>query len=248
MKPRDNKHQFALYCEALDTDRTISTGTKVSITDKELMHRMQRILRLNINDQCMLFDERKHMLVTIQSYERNGFTVSVDAVTTNQPYKPLISCGLPLLKKQALEEAVYGLVECGITSIYLLDTAKVQRDWGGDKEYERLHKICVAAAEQSKNYALPKLHKPISLNAFIQQHSEYTKLFFDPAGASIMATISDRKHENICFVVGPEGDLTESEKDELRNAQFSFCHLTPTILRAQQAVVVVTGLLRTIEQ
>src|SRR3990170_1076730 len=137
MKPRDNKHQFALYCEALDTDRTISTGAKVSITDKELMHRMQRILRLNINDQCMLFDERKHMLVTIQSYERNGFTVSVDAVTTNQPYKPLISCGLPLLKKQALEEAVYGLVECGITSIYLLDTAKVQRDWGGDKEYER---------------------------------------------------------------------------------------------------------------
>jgi 16S rRNA (uracil1498-N3)-methyltransferase len=150
------------------------------------------------------------------------------------------------LKKQALEEAVYGLVECGVSSIYLLDTDKVQRDWGGDKEYERLYKICIAAAEQSKNYAMPQIHKPISLNEFIKQHAAYTKLFFDPAGASIMATISDRKHENICCIVGPEGDLTESEKDLLRTQQFNFCHLTPTILRAQQAVVVAVGALRSI--
>ena len=248
MKSRDNKHQFALYCDFLSNDRTIKSGSIVSLQDKELSHRMERILRLSVNDQCVLFDEHRHMIVTIRSYERNSCTVQINSVEANQHYKPLISCGLPVLKKQALEEAVYGLVECGVSSIYLLDTDKVQREWGGDKEYERLHKICIAAAEQSKNYAVPQIHKPISLNEFIKQHASYAKMFFDPSGESVVETLSRHKSQDICYIVGPEGDLTESEKDILRTQQFSFCHLTPTILRAQQAVVVATGMLRSITE
>ena len=44
--------------------------------------------------------------------------------------------------------------------------------------------------------------------------------------------------------VGPEGDLTQEEKDYLKQQGFVFCRLTPTVLRARQAVALGLGILR----
>ncbi len=45
-------------------------------------------------------------------------------------------------------------------------------------------------------------------------------------------------------VIGPEGDLTKEEKAYLKEQGFLFCALTPTVLRAQQAVALGLGILR----
>ena len=51
---------------------------------------------------------------------------------------------------------------------------------------------------------------------------------------------------NIVLMVGPEGDLMGDEKAYLNGNGFVFCQLTPTILRAQQAVTVSVGALRSL--
>ena len=50
--------------------------------------------------------------------------------------------------------------------------------------------------------------------------------------------------EPIYGSVGPEGDLTLEEKAYLKQLGFVFCALTPTVLRAQQAVALGLGVLR----
>ena len=44
-------------------------------------------------------------------------------------------------------------------------------------------------------------------------------------------------------MIGPEGDLTMQEKDLLKERDVQFLRLTPTVLRAQQAVAVSMGIL-----
>jgi 16S rRNA U1498 N3-methylase RsmE len=47
-------------------------------------------------------------------------------------------------------------------------------------------------------------------------------------------------------MVGPEGDLAATEKTELKRAQFTFCALTPTVLRAVDAIRIGAGMLRSL--
>jgi len=129
-------------------------------------------------------------------------------------------------------------------------TKKTQRTWGGQKEEERIERIMQAAAEQSKNFAFPKVSSPVPLEVAVAGVArDAIKIFFDPTGCSLnnlITSINTSLSTRIILSVGPEGDLTMDEKASLNGQGFVFCQLTPTILRAQQAVTVSVGALRSL--
>jgi len=45
-------------------------------------------------------------------------------------------------------------------------------------------------------------------------------------------------------MVGPEEDLTNQKKEQLKQAKFLFCALTPTVLRSSQAIALGSGIIR----
>ena len=105
-----------------------------------------------------------------------------------------------------------------------------------------------AAAEQSKQFVLPKLYPIIPLEMKVYPPT-VTKLFFDPAGILLkeaLIYIEQKRSDEIVACVGPEGDLTYEEKLKLTDQGFIFCALTPTILRAHQAVTIGLGVLRSL--
>ncbi len=63
---------------------------------------------------------------------------------------------LPLLKKIALEEALYACVELGAHSVQLVITNKSQHTWVDLKKWCACNEFMIAAAEQSKNFAFPE--------------------------------------------------------------------------------------------
>jgi 16S rRNA (uracil1498-N3)-methyltransferase len=162
-----------------------------------------------------------------------------------------ISYGLPLLKKDAFENALYTLVELGVHDIYPLITDKIHRNWIGKKSIKdnvRLKKIMISAAEQSKNYAYPICHELHTLDQFLHATDTYQpKIFFDACGDHIMNTsmgTSLPRSSSIALLIGPEGDLSSYEKQRVSTHKFESCMLTRTILRAQQAAVVSTGVVK----
>lgn len=56
--------------------------------------------------------------------------------------------------------------------------------------------------------------------------------------------VEQQKPHAIIACAGPEGDLTYEEKMQLTEDGFAFCALTPTVLRAQQAIAIGLGAIR----
>jgi len=244
-------HEFALYLEDLSTILEQMRDVSFVYDNKDLFHRMAHVLRLMPGQQVVLFDVDRQALFRLEALQ--GKTRIVGEILSQRihtPPEPCINFLLPVLKRDDLAEAVYGLTEVGVNNIQLISTHKVQRKWGGQQELERLERIIIAAAEQAKQFALPRIHQPINLENFMQQlHTSATKLFADPEGMPLFDCIQQvhmHHPKELYLMIGPEADLTSTEKDYLHDAQFKFFKLTPTILRARQAAPISAAIFRSI--
>ncbi len=252
----NNKHQFSLYWPQFSSYvASVMINQEIIIDDQLLCHRITRVLRLSAGEHIILFDQQSYgVLQLVKTSEKKSCHVILLEQHNNVVHKPHITCVLPMLKREGLTEAVYGLVEAGVSEIQLLHTEKQQRSWGGDKELMRLHNVTIAAAEQSKNFSFPSIRNPVSLQELIEMHSAQKKekkinIFFDPQGTDCFSFVQQarmNKPTDLVFIIGPEGDLTFQEKTILRQYHIEFLTLTPTVLRAQQAAVCAAVLLRSL--
>jgi RsmE family RNA methyltransferase len=247
-----DKHEFALYKESLSLlIQKKGLGDSLVLSDETLFHRMMTVLRLRSNDQCILFDRDAYITATIDAFigkKQVQFTIhSIHSAVVLQPH---ITFLLPMLKREDYESALYSLTEVGVNSIQLISTQKTGNKWSGERDRDRAQRIIIAAAEQSKNFALPQLHEPISLQEALKKYNSCeSKLFFDPQGKSffdVMQMLHSTHSGNILLLVGPEGDLTLEEKEIVRANKFIFCALTPTIMRAVQATGLAAGFVRSL--
>lgn len=234
-----DKHIFAFYYPALSD----AMGKEdFSVKDLALVHRMHAVLRLQPQDTVILFDGDYEVEVTIEAISKKEVSVTLNAAKKIVSLKPAITVLLPFLKKDALKEALYSCVELGATSIQMIKTAKMHKTV---LNMDHLHALMIAAAEQAKNFALPTLHDAITLEAAVGGTKNI--IFFDKEGIPFFDLVRQLKNESpsaISIMIGPEGDLNTDEKQLLRHHQTIFCSLTPTVLRAQQALVVGLGALR----
>jgi len=242
-------HIFSIFYPNLTT--MISQDpkkTEYEIVDPTICHRITKILRLHTGESFILFDTELHTHCTIIKAEKK-LLINCQKPVSNKILTPHITVLLPLLKREAFEEAIYSVVELGANVIQPIITQKTHQSWGNPKEYDRILRIIHAAAEQSKQYAIPKLaENPIPFHQLgVMLAAIDATIFFDPAGDRLIDIVKKIQYiENIVLIVGPEGDLTEEEKAALSTGETYFCQLTPTILRAQQAITVGLGSIRSL--
>lgn len=238
-------HQFALFSASFTV---FTAGMQVDITNPLLMHRIARVLRLEVGERCILFNRSSHAVVRIETIDKKKMRVVVEQVDQNQLLTPAITCYVPLLKKEALEQALYACVELGATQIKLVKTQKIHRVYT-DKELDHARGCMIAAAEQSKNFAFPTLDSTLSLEEVLKEADSKTLIFCDPSGKSlldVLNALNKQRPTHIGIMVGPEGDLTVDEKELLLKNKVIFCALTPTVLRSQDALMIGLGALRSI--
>jgi len=159
--------------------------------------------------------------------------------------KPAIIVELGLLKHDHLEKAVKVLTALGVGRIRLFISKKIQRKWGGKREHERLQRLMISSAEQSKQFALPVLLPPVQFDQICKTEGDSIKIFCEPTGKSLIQLIcAQKKLQKITILIGPEGDLTPEEKQQLKKSDYIFCRLTQTILRSELAATLAVGIIR----
>lgn len=246
-KNLSNVHEFALFYENLGTIiEKKKQGDACTIHDELLVHRLKNVLRMQVDERCVLFSRELHANVRVHEIGKKHIQIELLAIEQNAQIKPAITVLLPLLKREAFNEALYACVELGANFIQLVMTQKVQRSWT-DHEFNHAHKIMIAAAEQSKNFAFPLLHTPVQLAEIVENNAFEQKIFFDPQGKPLLDVLNqlhETKPHLLGLMIGPEGDLSPDEKELLQHKGFIFCALTPTVLRAQQALVLGLGSIR----
>jgi len=242
MVPAD-KHIFAIHNTNFWKDN-FYVGLVKKLNDLEIVHRLVKVLRFEIGQKIIFFDSSYHGIVEIVDVSKKDLSVKILNFDNNIKESSEVVFLLPLLKKEALEEAVYSLTEIGISQIQLVVTEKSRHKLLHEKEFHRLESIIIAAAEQSKNYTYPKIFTPIHLSEVVYQ-DQSLKIVFDPQGESFF-NLRNKKatQEKIYLLVGPEGGLTFQELQKLENDSFEKYHLTSTILRAVQAVAVGAALFK----
>ncbi|MCX5924240.1 MAG: RsmE family RNA methyltransferase [Candidatus Dependentiae bacterium] len=242
---KGSRHIFSFY-----SPEVISTvwveGATISVRNDELVHRLAKVVKVQEGDICVLFDRYVHATVTIIQVTKKDIKILVDELRNNVTIQPKISFLLPLLKKEALEEAVYSLCETGVSEIQLVAIQKSRTSSAvTPKELDRLRGILIAAAEQSKNYSFPVLQDPKNIQDAVGSiPSGVDKIVFDVSGKSFFDIYKKTAGKSVVLSVGPEGGLTGEELDFLRNHGFESCALTKTTLRAVQAVAVSSALFR----
>jgi 16S rRNA (uracil1498-N3)-methyltransferase len=241
----NDTHIFALYCPLF---HEYQKGSLV-LDDADLVHRITRILRLGIGDTFILFDRSMHGQLTIANITRQSVTSTLHTKHTNKPWQCSITFFLPVLKKEALAAAVYSLVEAGVQDIQLLSTQKIQRKFGGDKERQRLERIILAAAEQSKNFIFPTIKDPMPLPEALALLANTTAYVGNPSGKPVVNIFKDTHQipERAALFVGPEGGFTATEWALFEKANIISLQLTPTILRAEMAAFCLAAFFRSIK-
>ncbi len=257
MSGAHSKHEFALYVPNLTALLSrISVAQVLVLDDTEIVHRIQSVLRLEPGEEIRLFNRHTQALCIVQSVHKKEVRCLISESKETIPLAPSVTFFLPLLKKEDLEAALYSLVELGASAVQLVVTEK-SRQLGPkereQKELERLERVMIAAAEQSKQFSISVLSPAISFEALLgnlaQKKPGSVSIFFDPAGDDLFTVMSDLRKQNpaeIFLLVGPEGDLTEAEKGGLAKTGIRFCKLTPTVLRALQATAVGIGVVRSV--
>jgi len=244
-----SEHEFAFYYPLTSSEliRAATTQKLYQLDDKILCHRITSIIRLHEGESFILFDSKNHGECVIVKIDKK-VSIICNHIHENKQLEPYITFLLPILKREAFEEAMYSLTEIGVNEIQPIMTAKMQRQIQFDKDKERLMRIVYAAAEQSTNFTIPTISAPLSfdqISTIIKQNG--CSLFFDPEGTQLPDLVDSFKNQqHFTLMIGPEGDLTPAEKATLKQLEFTFCALTPTILRAQQAAVLSAGMIRSL--
>src|SRR3990167_3625047 len=151
-----SKHLFAVYNE-----RIPSKPTSLLIDNKTVVHRLSHVLRLKTGQTLTLFNEKIHAITKINlNGKRRNWARRIEN-KANKIIEPKAVVAVGFLKKDHFEQLVYNCTEIGATEIQPLITERSHRDIINEHELTRLKKIMVAACEQSKNFSMPVLKKPM---------------------------------------------------------------------------------------
>lgn len=242
------------HCFALHSRQSLAsctTGQVTKIHDEDLWVRITRVLRLRAGENVILFDDAQSQLLQLEPptfQNKKTITATLLESTVHKRLEPRINLCIGLLKKEALQEVAYYAAAMGATHLVPVLTGKVQRSWGNDKEQERLIKVMIAACEQSKQFIVPSIEAPLTFDQFLTssvyspQHQ--SRIYFDVHGEPLLQQLNEhraRLPKTITFFWGPEGGLLPQEIAALDQHGFSCAVLTPTVLRAVDAVAVGLG-------
>ncbi len=239
-------HEFALFVgnSKIVADRH---AKKIVIHDSDTINRIVTILRLKVGRTIILFDHESAYSCTLAEITKKNIICAITSSHAATPQSPDLCLLLPVLEREALEDTVYMATVYGATTIQLVATEKSRRSLT-EKDYLRLEKIAIAAAEQSKQFSLPKINQIITLENFLNDtpstYNNSIKLWCDISGENILQELARQKSPNNYLVtLGPEGDYTPEEKVILQK-HFTPVKLTNTILRAKDAASLLLGIIR----
>lgn len=241
-------HEFACFTAQLPLHPSV--GSIFELIDEHIIHRLIHVLRIQQDQTIILFNTQISARCTVHAIHKRAIQFVIENIEAIARIEPELTLCIAVLKKESLSEAVYNATELGVTTIRLINTLHIQRSFMGATELRKLQLTAIAAAEQSKNFAIPTIVPPVNLAQVIQElPGATTKIVCDVNGTSIikyLAGLQENQTRHIAVMVGPEADFSMQERNTLQAAGFVSCRLTPTILRSTQAVSVCCGVIRSL--
>lgn len=214
------------------------TGKKdITIANPDIVHQVMRVLRANIADPIVLFDnsgyEYEGVLLDIKKthIEVGGLKkIKNERELSREVY--LYQC---MLKKDHMELVAEKATELGITALVPVLSSRVIKT---GLHVERIQKIMKEATEQSMRGRIPVVQTPVSFKEAIREATQYGEsiLFYENADTRLEKLIT--QEGRISVVIGPEGGFSPEEVEYATKKGCTIASLGLTRLRSETAAIV----------
>lgn len=241
----NNKHIFTFFCEKKIIPPMLHE--KITIDkkkDDELFHRLLHINRIKLNQIILLFNYDTIYECTI--HEKTNKEIILDLTAVYAIVEPTIQrVGFfPVLSKEYMEASLYAAAQAGINDIFFVHYEQAKEKIN----YERCKKIIISAAEQSKQFFLPRIHHEIYLKP--QEMIDWCTKNSLPLisclenGHKTVEAFSEYKLLPCAFTCGPEAGLSKIEEELLQEKSTTTITFGSVTLRSCDVLSLTSFLLR----
>ena len=102
---------------------------------------------------------------------------------------------------------------------------------------ERLRGVCIAAGKQSGADFLPAIAPASALGEYLGGLGVGPKLLGDPWGRSDIPAALGHRPDRVGILIGPEGGLTDAEREAVIEAGFQPVRMGRHVLRVETAAI-----------
>ncbi len=209
-------------------------GTTHILTENEIVHQINRVLKLEAGEIIELFDGNgTSHTATLDKVSKNEIALSITNVTLHKKASRNVALFISILKKDNTELAIEKAVEIGVSQITPIITSRTIKT--GLKS-ERINSIIKEATEQSGRTYLPQVNDSMNFeNAIVFAKKNFARVvLFDPRGTPFLP----KDEPAVAIFVGPEGGFTDEELSTAREHRIEISSLPTHILRGETAVIV----------
>ena len=221
-------------------------GEDFTIDDKAAVHHIFTVMRTSVGEKIQLvFEEGKVGLAEVVSSELCTVRLlEVLDVQTELPVHITVALGFP--KGDKLEFISEKATELGASAIWAAPFKWSVAKWDSKKlakKKEKLDKIVLGAAEQSRRQILPEICFFENLSELVATFSQFDQVLIayeESAKAGEQARLAQnmtslKPGQKVLLLFGPEGGIAPEEIALFEQAGAEIVGLGPRIMRAETA-------------
>ena len=202
--------------------------------DKSQSHYVSKVMRIKESEVFSLFNNNGEWEAKILGISKSIVEFNVTKqLRQKENFKELWLAFSPI-KSNYFNFMIQKATELGVTKFLpiIFDRTIVRKI-----NKERLEKVIIEAAEQSNRIQVPNIEDPQNLRNFLDKN-DVDLIFTDLNSDNNKLDIKKLSNNPTCIVVGPEGDFSETEREEILSYKgVQAIKINENILRSETAVI-----------
>jgi 16S rRNA (uracil1498-N3)-methyltransferase len=194
-------------------------------------------MRVKVNETFSLFNESVEWEAKIKEISNGivGFIITKQ-LRQKENLKEIWLAFSPI-KSNYFNFMIQKATELGVTKFIpvITDRTIVRKI-----NYERVENITIEASEQSNRLLVPKVEKTQNLKSFLEKNNNKINIIFGDINTKNQKLDPKIQKEDkpICIIIGPEGDFTEAEREQILNFKdVQSLKINDNILRTETAAI-----------
>lgn len=202
-----------------------------------------RVLRLKQGAPIVVFNgeggEYAAIIATIRQNEVLVRTTTFRAREVES--KLVIDLAQGISRGERMDYTIQKAVELGVSAIRPVFTDRCMVQLRGERLLRRQQHwqaVAASACEQCGRNRIPPVHAPLQFGELLQAPGKGLRILLAPGASETLSDIHPRRATApITLLIGPEGGLTDAERNQAAAAGFRAVRLGPRVLRTETAAI-----------
>ena len=202
--------------------------------DKSQSHYLTKVMRVKENEVFSLFNKNGEWEAKILKISKSIVEFQTTKQIRQKENNKELWLAFSPIKSNYQNFMIQKATELGVTKFLpiIFDRTVVRKI-----NKERLEKIIIEASEQSNRINVPAIEDAQNLKSFLKNNL-MDLIFTDLNSDNQKIDKSKLTNKPVCIIIGPEGDFSESEREEILNFKgVQPIKINENILRSETAVI-----------